>query len=311
MIGVFGAGGFIGSALLRRLASRGHPIRAVGRKFNAEFRSYFPASIEFVEADLRDAEKAGSSLEGLDTVVYLIGSSAPSAQNKKIIADLQEELIPHLAFIQTALQRGVRRFLFASSGGAIYGTDVPEPVTEDSSLAPICSYGLIKLTIENYLQMHRRIDGLGAVILRFGNVYGPGQCFRRGQGLIPAVFHCVFQGIPLQLRAGGQAIRDYVFIEDTIDALEEALVNESATGQILNIGSGKGHTSLEVVEKLENSLGAPVPRVMVPDHPTDIKVNILNIEKAARILGWKPRTELAEGLHRTVQWWRSEQRQDV
>lgn len=304
MIGVFGANGFMGRNLVRRLAAGNHSVRAVSRRFDLSRRIECPERVEFVEADIRDPLAMATSLEGLDTVVQLVSTSSPASQNRHAAFDIQENVIPHVAFMQAAVAAGVRRYVFASSGGTVYGPGCMTPTPEDAPTNPICSHGLTKLTIESYLRMHAAIDGLEIVILRIANAFGPDQAFRKGQGLIPAALGRVTQGLPVQIVGNGMAVRDYVFIDDVVDAFEAALTLTNAAGGTFNIGSGQGRSVIDVLDAIEHELGMPIHRVRVPDRLTDTAVSLLDITAAADMLGWYPRTDFRTGLERTVAAWR-------
>jgi len=304
MIGIFGANGFMGRNLVRRLVRRDHPVRAVSRRFAPSLRHSVDGRVEFVEADIRDPLATAASLQGLDTVVQLVSTSSPASQNCHATFDIHENVIPHVAFMQAAVDAGVRRYVFASSGGTVYGPACVTPTPEHAPTSPICSHGLTKLTIENYLRMHATVDGLEAVILRISNAFGPDQEFRKGQGLIPAVLGRVAHGLPVQILGDGKAVRDYVFIDDVIDAFEAALTHAGAVGGTFNVGSGEGHSVVDVLDAVERELGRPIQRVQGPHRRTDAPVSLLDIAAAARVLGWRPRTTFADGLRRTVAWWR-------
>lgn len=304
MIGIYGANGFLGRHLLRRFADLGWPVRAVSRRFDRDMRESLPHTVDVVEADLGDPLAMAASLQGLEVVIQLMSTSSPAAQNRHAALDIQQNVVPQVAFMQAAVDEGVRRYVFASSGGTVYGPQRVTPTPERAVAAPICSHGLTKLTIEQYLRMHARIDGLGAVILRLANAYGPGQAFRKGQGLIPAVLDRVAQGLPVPVVGDGTAVRDYVFIDDVVAAFENALLAPRAAG-IYNIGSGRGRTVLEVIEALERQIGRPIGRIHGPARRTDTPVSVLDVTKAGRELGWRPHTAFADGLSRTVAWWRS------
>lgn len=303
MIGIFGASGFMGRHLLRRLASRGDAVRAVSRHFDEQIRGAWPATVDFVEADFRDPIGMAAALDGLDVVVQLVSTSSPASQNRHATFDIQENVLPHVAFMQAAVDAGVRRYVFASSGGTVYGPGVATPTSEQVATNPICSHGLTKLTIENYLRMHARVDDLETVILRIANAFGPEQVFRKGQGLIPAVLNRVSQGQPVQVVGDGTAVRDYVFIDDVVDALEAAAKRALPATGVFNVGSGRGRTVVDVLDTLEHELGHPIERLHVPARRTDTDVSVLDISAAASRLAWRPRIDFGEGIRRTVAWW--------
>lgn len=187
MIGIYGADGFIGRHLVARLAELGEPVRAVSRRFDKDFIEPFSEMVEFVEADLRDSLDMASSLQEIHTVVQLVSTSSPGLGNDYESADIQENVVPHIEFLQACVRAGVKRYIFLSSGGTVYGPDAPLPTPETSLANPINSHGLTKLIVEKYIQMHGHVDDLGYAILRVANPFGPGQEFRKNQGLIPAL----------------------------------------------------------------------------------------------------------------------------
>ncbi len=212
MIGIYGADGFIGRHLLSRLAGANLPLRAVSRKFEKSSVSELRGIVEFVEANLHDQLAMASSLQGVDTVVQLISSSSPGLENQLNVVDIQDNVIPHVAFIRSAIEAGVQKYVFLSSGGTVYGPGALTPISENAPTNPISSHGLTKLTIEKYLQMHGHVDGLKYLILRVSNPFGPGQSFRKGQGLIPAVLEHYARGQPARIFGDGKAMRDYILL---------------------------------------------------------------------------------------------------
>ena len=132
--------------------------------------------MEFAEADLSNPLQILKCLEGINVVVQLVGTSNPSQQNNHIIRDIEENVIPHICCIEAAIKTGVKRYIFASSGGAVYGLKSPNPTREEEATNPLCSYGLNKLAVEKYLNMFSAVSKIESVVLRISNVYGPGQC---------------------------------------------------------------------------------------------------------------------------------------
>jgi UDP-glucose 4-epimerase len=296
MIGIYGGNGFIGQHIVRRLVRAGVPVRVVSRRFDSAFRDELAHAVEFVEADFRDSLAMMASLQDIDTVVQLISSSSPGMGNQLAVADIQDNVVPHVAFIQNAISAGVKKYVFFSSGGTVYGPNERPPTPESAGTRPISSHGMTKLMIEKYLQMFGHVDGLNYTILRVSNPYGPGQLFRKGQGLIPAVLHRYREGRPITIIGDGRNERDFIYIDDLVDAVESVVNSPAVDGEILNIGSGIGHSVLDVIDTLERELGITFLRETVPARKTDVPRSILDISKARRLLGWNPRTSLAEGI---------------
>lgn len=300
MIGIFGANGFIGRHLIARLAKQRETVRAVSRHLGADLRDRYPVGVNFVEADLRDSLAMASSLQGVETVVQLVSTSSPGLQNRYNVSDIRDNVIPHVEFIESAINAGVKKYVFLSSGGTVYGPKGRTPIPEHAPTNPICSHGLTKLTIEKYLQMHGHVDGLNYVILRIANPFGPGQTFRKGQGLIPAVLARHAQGQPVQIIGDGSSQRDYIFIGDVIDAVMTAIETDAARQSIVNIGSGQARSVLEVIDTMEAILGVRFQREYLGPRRSDVEISVLDINHARHLLGWAPKTGFSEGLEKTL-----------
>lgn len=300
MIGVYGGNGFIGRHIIERLARRDIRIRAVSRRFDPSFRAKWEHVVDFVDADFRDSLSMVASLQDVDTVIQLISSSSPGMGNKLIVEDIQDNVIPHVEFVRNAIDAGVRRYVFFSSGGTVYGPDAPVPTSELAQTNPINSHGLTKLMIEKYLQMFGVVDGLNYTILRVSNPYGPGQIFNKGQGLIPAVLHRHREGKPIAIIGDGSSERDFIYIGDVLDAVEVLLSTDAADREILNIGSNRGYSVLELIGTLEREMGITFTREMLPARKTDVARSILDNSKARQLLNWNPRTSLTEGIRQLL-----------
>jgi len=300
MIGVYGADGFIGRHLVRYLAARGAPVRAVSRKFDQAFVSSVSGSVEFVEGDLGQPLGMASSLQDVTTVVQLISSSSPGLMNDHAVADITENVVPHVQFLQNCLRAGVKRYIFLSSGGTVYGPDAPVPTPETCPTNPISSHGLTKLFVEKYIQMHGHVDGLEYVILRVANPYGPGQTYRKGQGLVPAIVDRWQKGLPIKVFGDGAARRDYIYIDDVIQAVDAAIHLEGEPRLVLNIGSGDARSVTEVIEAIEQAAGQTFAKEYVAARSTDVDVACLDISRATSVLGWSPKTGFRAGIATTV-----------
>ncbi len=300
MIGIYGANGFIGRHLVRRLAESGVVIRAVSRKFDQNFAKSFAQLVEFVEADLRQPLDMASTLQDVDTVVQLVSTSSPGMKNDHAIADIAENVVPHVQFLQSCIRAGVRRYIFISSGGTVYGPGAPVPTPETSQTNPINSHGLTKLVVEKYIQMHGHVDGLEYIILRVANPFGPGQEFRKGQGLIPAILDHWRKDLPVKIFGNGMALRDYLYIDDLIDAIEAAVMLSGQPRLIVNVGSGEVRSVIEVIEAIETATHHKFKREYIEARTTDVDVANLDIALAKKILKWAPKTKFEDGVRMTV-----------
>jgi UDP-glucose 4-epimerase len=178
------------------------------------------------------------------------------------------------------------------------------PVSEDHPTDPISSYGIHKLMIEKYLQLAHRLHGLDYRIVRPANLYGPRQRLDIAQGAVSVFLERALRGEPIRIWGDGSVVRDYVYVADAVDAMLKAARFEGEP-RIFNIGSGRGVSLKELVAEIERLLGAPVKVEYSEARAVDVPVNVLDASLAARHLGWRASTPLAEGLRRTCEWLRA------
>lgn len=300
MIGVFGATGFIGTHLLRKLVELGHKPLGGSRHFDPAFMTEFSTRAELARMDINDSLSVSAALEGVETVVQLISTSSPGLQNRNIEADIHANVIPHLRFIQNAMQSGVKRYIFVSSGGTVYGPGHTSPIREDAPTLPLNSHGLTKLMVEQYLKMYGAVEDFDFTILRLANPYGPGQIYKKGQGLIPSILMRHAQHKPITIFSEGKAARDFVFIDDVIEALMMTINTPAAAKETINIGSGQATTVITVIESLEQILDVTFEKEFAGTRKTDVDINNLDVRKAEQVLSWKPKTAFMDGLRLTV-----------
>jgi len=298
---VLGAGGFIGTNLCRRLAQEGAQVVAFGRRAN------FPDALEgctWLEGDFFNEVDLTAALQGAQFVVHALSTVTPAKSNEVPIVDIEENLIGTLRLINACIIQGVARLIVLSSGGTIYGANVPVPTPEDATTDPLCSYGIVKLAVEKYLAIYRRQGLLDSIVLRVANPFGPYQV-AKGQGVIAATLQRFLTGQAAEIWGDGTVTRDYVYIDDVVDAIiaSAELVNENAP-RLYNIGSGLGRSLNEVIADITELHGA-VDVVRKPGRTVDVPVSILDIQRARRFLAWQPRTEWRDGLFSTYQWFQN------
>lgn len=300
LIGIFGANGFVGRHLVQRLVLGDIPVKLFSRRHRLEYDVEMLDRIQKVEGDFLHPLDRASALVGVDTVVQLISTSSPGLGNDFTVADIQENVIPHVDFMRECVNVGVGRFIFISSGGTVYGPEANIPTEEDAPTNPISSHGITKLIIEKYLYMHSYLDALETVILRVSNPYGPGQIYRKAQGLIAAILQQVSLQQPIRIFGDGENRRDYLYIDDLIDAIQLAINSPGVGSNTINIGSGESRSILEVISQVEHSLGRTIDREFAPARATDVGIALLGIDKAKRTLRWEPKTSFGIGIDKTV-----------
>jgi UDP-glucose 4-epimerase len=215
--------------------------------------------------------------------------------------DVQSNLIGTINFLKAAVAARVRKVLFVSSGGTVYGIPSGLPIKETAPTDPICSHGIAKLAIEKYLGLFELLHGLGFLIFRLSNPFGERQ--RPGaQGAIAAFMDKALRAEPIEVWGDGSVVRDYIYIEDAIDALVEGL-GYSGEQRLFNVGSGVGRSLNEVLGILETVSGRRILRKYLPSRAIDPPANVLDIGRIKSEIGWSPRIPFADGIDRTWKWY--------
>ena len=299
---VLGAGGFIGTNLCRALVSNGHTVRAFGRRqpYPDAFRG-----CDWLTGDFMDPTGLVAAMYGCDVVFHLITSTTPASANIDKIADLNSNVVSTLHLLEACREMGIRRVVFVSSGGTVYGVPDRIPTPEDSPVNPITAYGISKLAIERYLALYEHLYGLEYRVLRVANPFGPYQTAIKNQGVIAAFVEQALLGKNIEMWGDGNVIRDYIFIDDVIDALVLA-ASHDGVGRIFNIGSGQGRSLNDIKSELDRIFSRTIPVDLFSGRSVDVPVSILDISSAARDLHWIPKTTFENGLKLTVSWLRSD-----
>ena len=220
-------------------------------------------------------------------------------------ADIHGSVVPSLALLDISRKLGTKRIVFVSSGGTIYGAAKEIPTPESAPTDPITAYGIGKLTIEKYLALYERLYGLSFRVLRVANAFGPFQLPAKRQGVVAMLLSRAFENKRTEIWGDGSVVRDYIFVDDVVDALEAAAADDSDE-RVFNIGSGRGRSLREVIGAIETQLGEKLMIDWKPGRPIDAPVSILAIERAKNALGWGPKTTFEEGLRQTIGWWRGD-----
>jgi UDP-glucose 4-epimerase len=295
---VLGACGFMGTHLVSALLREGHQVRAFDlpvKVKDTNNRSH--PNLEYVGGRFDHKAELASALDDVDIVFHLVGTTVPQSSNEDMAFDIQTNLIDTVAFLHLCVQRGVKRVLFPSSGGTIYGIPLKNPVRESSATRPICSYGIVKQAIENYLHLFNYLHGLEYVVLRISNPYGTGHQ-KVGQGVIPTFLKCIKDQGRIDVWGDGSVVRDYIFIHDVVEAFLKAMAYSSSES-VFNIGSGVGTSLSEVIELIEEVVGVTFKRVFSPGRKVDVPAIYLDISLAREKLGWQPEVSLKKGIKMT------------
>lgn len=296
---VLGGNGFMGTHLVDGLLEDGHRVRIYDRSPNV-FRAT-PKGAEYVEGELGDSGLIRAAVEGVEVVFHFVNTTIPKTSNDDPVFDVRSNLIDTLGFLESCVEAGVRKVVFASSGGTIYGQPQSVPIAENHPTEPITSYGIVKLAVEKYLALFEHLHGLDYTALRISNPYGPYQNPGGQQGVVPVFLRRLRAGQPVTIWGDGSVVRDYLYISDLVEALK--LAAGSGTRQkVLNVGSGRGTSLNELVAIIARVTGERPEVEYVAGRPLDVPANVLDVTRVRDELGWRPRTGLAEGIERTWDW---------
>ncbi len=316
---VTGGCGFIGTALIGRLRREGgHLIRvvddlSVGTRESLEatgpVTGWDGASgwgdrgeVELAVGDVRDERLALRVAEGADVIVHLAANTGVELSVRNPRDDCTINVLGTLNYLEAARHCGVRRFVFASSGAPV--GEVEPPIHEELAPHPVSPYGASKLAGEGYCSAYHGAFGLETVALRFSNVYGPGSSHK---GSVVAKFiRLALQGLTWELYGGGQQTRDFLYIDDLVDAVVRSAVTPGLGGELFQIASGRETRVVEMAQLLAAALRRqgvePPPMKEEAPRVGDVRRNYSDVTKAKRILGWRPETKLENGLEQTVEY---------
>lgn len=302
---ILGGGGFIGSHLSEALLAQGYAVRIFDRPNLARFRSFqSDDAVEWVEGDFINREHVAHAVSGCDIVYHLVSTTLPRSSNENPAYDVETNVIGTLHLLEAAQKNKIRKFIFVSSGGTVYGVPQEVPVKESHPTEPICSYGIGKLAIEKYIHLFHLLHGMEYCILRLANPFGERQRIAAAQGAVVVFLDKALRNEEIEIWGDGTVVRDYFHISDAVSALMRALTYEGGR-RVFNIGSGVGHSLNEILGTIESLLGVAVKRSYSPARTFDVPVSILDISMAAEFLDWRPQVSFKEGLSRTAQWLRS------
>lgn len=299
---LLGGNGFIGSHLTGRLLESDHAVRVYDRGPN-KFRS-LPREAEYVEGELGNHGLIREALEGVEVVYHFVSTTLPKTSNDDPIYDVRSNLVDTIQLLETCVERGVRKVVFASSGGTVYGIPQEVPIKEEHPTSPISSYGIVKLAVEKYLHLFDHLHGLDYTALRISNPYGPYQNPVGQQGAISVFLNHIYEGTPITIWGDGSVVRDYLYVSDVVDALVLA-AGEETDHKVFNVGSGRGVSLNELLHLMAEVLGEQPEVRYVPGRPLDVPENVLEVSRVVEELGWRPQTGFADGISRTWEWVRS------
>jgi UDP-glucose 4-epimerase len=301
---VTGGAGFIGSHVTEAFLADGHEVAVLDNLSTGKPRNIHPDA-RFFEADIRDPKAVRAVFE--EFLPEVIDHHAAQIDVRKSLEDpvydAETNVLGTLKLILEGVRVGTKRFIYASTGGAVYGDPATLPASELHPVHPECAYAVSKHTPEHYLELYRMLSDIIYVVLRYANVFGPRQN-PHGEAGVNAIFiGMMARGKVPTIYGNGEQVRDYVYVGDVARANVLALTK--GDGDIFNIGTGVPTSVNQIYEALQKIFSFDAPAHYAAARAGEIDKIYLDAAKAGRVLGWKPQMGFYEGLKTTVDWYRS------
>lgn len=297
---ITGAAGFIGSHLAERLLRDGHDVVAVD-DLSSGRADYLPPAQKLHQLDIRDPALATLIAEEKPRMCFHLAAQVDVRKSiEDPVTDLQINVEGTLRVARACETARVKRLIFASSGGAVYGDSVRMPTPEDEHTSPSSPYGCAKRAAEKYLETLTRHSAMELINLRLANVYGPRQHGRGEAGVVGIFLRHLLAGEECTIYGDGTQTRDFVYVDDVVDALVKCL--ETRTPGTYNIGTGVETSINDLYALLAWLTGSKKPAQLAPANTGEQLRSVLDCSRAQRVLGWSPRISIEEGLKATFDW---------
>jgi len=296
---VLGASGFIGTNLCAVLQ---HQVKSL-RGF--DFQTNSVEGVEWYKGNFAtDHDTLDAALARVDIVFHLIHTTVPASSNQNIYLDAENNILPTIRLLEACRQNGVKKVVYVSSGGTVYGRPERVPVVEEHPTNPTSAYGVSKLAIEKYLTLYEDLYGIKSLILRVANPFGPHHKQRKQQGVVNTFLSKALANELIEIWGDGHVVRDYIYIDDVLRALLAASTY-SGKYRVFNIGSGEGMSLQDVLTGVENAMHRKVAVQYLQPRVFDVPVNVLDCSRASVEMNWRPVTSFQAGLQRTLDWYRA------
>lgn len=308
-ITVFGANGFIGKALVKKLAqNKENFIRAFDRfpEYSAGMVSDFDHfnNIEIFPGNFLNREDVARAVKDTDYVFHLVSTTNPALSAKDPYIDIDTNIRGSVSLFEICAQSKVKRVIFPSSGGTVYGNIDSDLIDESTVPRPVSPYGIGKLTIEHYLRYFKQTAGLDYIVYRIANPYGPGQNVYGKQGVVPIFLHACLAREAINVYGDGSMVRDYLYIDDLINMIATSFDKEHRHSTY-NLGSGEGYSVNDLVSSIRSCTHDKVMVEHNPVPPTFVHKSVLDISRFVDEFDYTPRTKLSEGIALTWQYVKS------
>ncbi|MBU1349032.1 NAD-dependent epimerase/dehydratase family protein [Patescibacteria group bacterium] len=299
---IVGASGFLGTNLLHALAPEDGEVVAIDRR--AARWPVIRDGIRYLERDSREVESYREELVPGAVVVHMASVSYPGKAEQLIESDIQDNVLGTIRLAQVCADRGVRSFIFISSGGAVYGDVSTSPIPEDALTRPVSAYGAMKVSIEHYLHINHHLRGLPVACLRPSNPFGLWHG-GSGQGAVNVFLAKMLRGGTIDIWGDGSQVRDFVAAEDVVSAIRTVGLLFASGSETFNVGSGIGRSITEILSETQRVAGVTADIRYLPARSVDVRTNVLDIRKMKERFGWEPTVPFEVALSRACDWSRT------
>jgi UDP-glucose 4-epimerase len=293
---VAGGTGFIGSYVVQALLAEGWRVTVVGRNgVPINRQRYTSDQLNCVIGDLVDTALHMDAAAKADVYIHLVHSTVPGDSMRNVGQEIQDTVVPTVRLLSQLSSPTLKRFIYVSSGGTVYGHGGAVPIAEDHPTEPISAYGVAKLALEKYVALYGKMHGFPTAIVRPSNAYGLGQKLDRMQGAVGIFMNRLLQDQPIHIWGDGSTVRDYVHVADLARAM--ALVAADSSVGVWNVGTGVGTDLRGLIALLEKATGRQARVTFGPARSYDVAQNILDVSRLRRSLRWEPRITLEQGIN--------------
>lgn len=301
---VTGGAGFIGSGIVGALVARGERVRVIDDLSTGTEANLAPYRdrVDFIKGDIRDERACASAVKGVQFVLHQAAlRSVPRSVDDPLSTD-EVNVHGSLMVLQSARTAGVERLVYASSS-SVYGDNPALPKVESMTPMPKSPYAVSKLTAEYYCRVYAQTFGLSTVSLRYFNVYGPGQDpLSPYAAVIPLFMDALKQGKAAIVYGDGEQSRDFTYIDDCVQANLLACTTPDIDGEVFNIAFGAKTSINQIYDRLSILMGRNIPARHEPPRAGDVRHTLADLTRARERLGYRPTTDIASGLDKTVRW---------
>ena len=300
---LFGGAGFIGTNLAIKLSQdESNEITLVDRNINffEDLRKLNLQNVSYVESDFSENTNFDKLLEGQEVVYHLVSTTVPTTSNQQIPQELFANIIVTSRLLESCVRSDVKKMIFISSGGTVYGKEVCCPLKEETPTYPISSYGLQKITIEKLLYLYHHMYNLDYRVVRLANPYGP---YQRPNGILGAVTTFTYKALnneEITVYGDGSVIRDFIYIDDAVEAIIK-IATQNVEQKTFNLGCGYGTSIKQLLDIISSTLNIHLKIKYVEGRSVDVPVNYLDIQRYEKYFGTLNPISLEEGIKKTAE----------